>query len=398
MDRSKVGTYVTTRDVMNSKSDKRFRHPVAFDDTNKLSYYYAVESRLFCSKVVFDEEKQLTKLERTRLWFVNEMVFDFDFDAEHVASKTDEELESMLKFSLNSIESLMGKPKRVIKNRTSFSQWEIDRYFTMNGVVKLPKKWGAQVVYELSESVQSQFVEQTRLYNQARLAITKMVGADLNFRGHMYKNHLSGLFDVEEFKEHRQLSLREIASIAGISNELVEKVMSLPEWHTLKSRLSPMMLRYNRRLTNWYLDLNSFKRKSAKGVDKIESYAKRLDMSRIKTESRNVTLFNYLSALGNKDILDLEYESVVKSDLFDHCDIQEPIPEEEFEYTRENILEWRNDGGFEPESLQLDDIDQRVLKIDLKPLDLSFAEVERLKLDESLEKSLVNKKAKIHPA
>jgi hypothetical protein len=355
-------SYIATRDVMNSKSDRIFRHPVAFNHYSHLEQYYAVESRVFMSKMVKDENGNI-QYERTHLWFTNEVVFDFDFDEEHVKGKTDLELEGMLQNGINRIEALLGKPKYVIKNRTEFTDFEVGRYFTKGDEVKLPKRWGAQLVYELAESLQSQFVERVALYHQARLAVTRMVGADPNFKGHMFKNYRSELFKVEKF-EQKPLSLFDLAVAAGFEREHVERVLSLKAGEHLERNLCKTMQRYNRRLVNWYMNLNTFKRQ---GGFKSK---RNINWNAIKCGSRNVTLFNYLCALGIDSIRELEYERVVSSQLFDQCDLQEPMSREEFESTRDSVVSWRESGGLEPEAF--DAGDSRVFKLNFQPLNREF--------------------------
>ena len=357
-------TYVATRDVMNSKSDRIMRHPVAFNNIRHISKYYAMESRIFMSKRYLCPETGVYRYEKQNLWFTNEMVFDFDFN-ETECELSNLKIERQLKEGLNKLEKLLGKPKYIIRNRDNYTQWEIDKYFTKDNKINLPKKYGVQVVYELKDSLKSQFKEQVNLYNMARLKITEMVGADLNFRGHMFKNYYSNLFNVET-NEVKPLSLREIALAAGIDKELIDKIMSLKPWETLNEELSGIVAKYNRRLVNWYLDLNTFK-KNGKA-----KFKKELNWDLIKTDSRNVTLFNYLCSLTNEEIQNLDYYSIVNSDLFDKCTIQEPMDKKEFYYTVENVLEWRKKGGLEPELYRIKE--DQVLSLKFKEINFKFNE------------------------
>ena len=124
------------RDVMNSKSDKHFRHSEDAYDIKKLSFYYAIESRIFNS--IWNEE--LKKYTRGPLWFTNIMVFDFDYDEEHFPNVDD--YERKLNESLEKLTNILGTPKYKIYNKQKFTKWEKEVYFTKNGEVKLPKKYG----------------------------------------------------------------------------------------------------------------------------------------------------------------------------------------------------------------------------------------------------------------
>ena len=224
------------RDVMNTKSDKHFRHSVDANNIKTISWYYAIESRIF--NAVYDSN--LNKYIRGDYWFTNIMVFDFDYDEEHFPNIKDYHKE--LDKSLNKLYSILGKPKYILTNKNNYTKEQDETYFTKKGVVKRPKKYGCQVVYELKDSLQSQYKEKVKLYNTVRNKISAICNADLNFKGHMFKNFYNkNLFNVIE-NEKGNYDLIDIKDIAinklKMNKNLIESIYNLKPFETLKDKES----------------------------------------------------------------------------------------------------------------------------------------------------------------
>ena len=377
---------------MNSKSSNHFRHSVDAFDIKKLSFYYAIESRIF--NAVWNDE--LNKYARGPLWFTNIMVFDFDFDEKHFPNV--EDYEKKLSSSLSKLESILGKPKYKIynKNQDSYSDWQKDIYFTKvdaNGEseLNLPKKYGCQVVYELKESLQSQYTEQVGLYSKLRLKITKDVDADENFKGHMFKNFYNkNLFKIEESKEYDTVDICSLAiDYLSVTKEKIDKIKSLLPFEQLNvnkpKRLPKSFLHLNNKLFCFYQDLNSWKNKGVDYSNKVNYANSKSNCSTFKsTDSRNGTLFNYLRSLPLNIAKSATYGEIISSKLFKNCSIMEPLEEVEFNTTKESVILYReeNDMNNGNEFYAAEhNIDNRVFKIDQCALDLEYLNKNKLKLE-----------------
>lgn len=373
---------ILLRDVMNSKSDRHFRHPENAYNIKKLSFYYAIESRIFNG--IWDEENQ--KYKRGPLWFTNLMVFDFDYDTEHYPDVKD--YEKKLNESLEKLESILGTPKYKIYNKQKFTKWEEEVYFTKNGKVKLPKKYGCQVVYELSESLQSQFVERVKLYNSLRLHISSIVDSDMNFKGHMFKNlYNTKLFNIQKNKEFDTVDIFKIATNLGFGN--VEMIKELNAFETLESKnpknnkLPNYLNKWNNMLFGYYQELNSWKSNNTKVNWKNKmSYVEKAK----KSDSRNETLFEYFKSIPLSTLETITYgETISKSfNLFDSCVIKDPLDETEWEATRQSVLAYRKEHNIEWVD---SNVDNRVFKWVQNDLNLSFFDLNEEKFNKAKEES-----------
>ena len=134
---------------MNTKSSMKRRHAVKYNDWSLLKDWYAIESRLYLSHQEVLDNGAVALRHVSELWFTNELVFDYDLHDEDVKSK--EQANALVDEFLNKLEALLGKPRWIITNKNEYTQWQIDRYFTLyteDGTkeVKLPKKYGCQVI------------------------------------------------------------------------------------------------------------------------------------------------------------------------------------------------------------------------------------------------------------
>lgn len=366
---------ILLRDVMNSKSDKHFRHSENAYDIQRLSFYYAIESRIFNG--VWNEE--LEKYTRGPLWFTNLMVFDFDFDEKHYPNIKN--YESKLNDSLNKLEQILGKPKFKIFNKQYFSNWEKEVYFTKNGEINLPKKCGCQVVYELKESLQSQYKEKVNLYNSIRLHISSLVDADMNFKGHMFKNpYNKKLFSILENKNYDTVDIFDLALKFNYEN--VEKIKNLKPFESLKSKneLPSYLKKYNNMLLGFYQELNTWKSNNYKVNYKNKMFY--IENCK-KSDSRNETLFEYFKNIPLSNLKNVEYLDLINSNLFDNCSIKEAMEEEEFENTKQSVLLYREKNNIEYVDKN---IDNRVFKFEQKSLNMNFFDENKNELLNSISK------------
>lgn len=381
---------IMLRDVMNSKSSNHMRHSINAYNVCAISKYYAIESRLYNS--VWDEEKN--KYVKGPLWLTNIMVFDFDFDESHFPNVKDHE--KKLKQSLETIKSLLGNPRYIIKNKPSnkFSNEQIERYFTKtdelgNKAINLPKQYGCQVVYELSESILSQYPEMVNLYRDVRMQITKMVDADINFKGHMFKNYMNkDIFDIfeESDKEFAKLNIIDLAEkyCNGYTKEKINAIKQLKPFERLSDKLERITAEQVKhkimgyRLMNKYAELNTWKSEFFKNksnqLNQITSF---------KSESRNETLFNFMKMLTLDQLESLRLEDVLKINLFDRCTIQDALPENEFESTKQSVIQYVKNNGEIVHSNTNNKVDSRVIKIDQLPYDDTFIDSIKEKLEKA---------------
>ena len=362
------------RDVINTKSSFKKRHSVDANNLKEISKYYAIESRIYNS--VKDENG---KDQKGPLWFMNYLIFDFDFDEEHYTLKEGETFESVLNKNLNKLYSLLGTPRYIIKNKDfkndlklgKISEKEyrfiINEYFTDfsnadKPIVKLPKKYGCQVVYELKESIKSQYPEQYKFFNNFRRIINDFCSADQMFKNHVFKNFYNNkLFNIVENTNFNLIDIYEIAKTNDkIFNEiiknkyyasldkniigdnfknLIDNIKNCDQFKSLNSDnrdpLDIIFENYSNKLSNFYMNLNTYKTEN-----------ENKDIKSFKSSSRNESLFNYFKSIDINSIFSSEnsYENLVLNNcksIFDFCDIKDPIDQYEFENTRDSVLFYR---------------------------------------------------------
>lgn len=349
---------VTVVDVMNSKSKYHNRHPIPCKEMNKISKYYAMESRWFLAQPFVDGDH--IRYQKTQQWLTNVMVFDFDFDPKHFPHV--EDLDLALKNSMKHLEDLLGKPRWIIKNKNQYTQTQVERYFTKRGkdgndVVALPKVHGCQVVYTLKDTLFSHHLERVRLYQKLRMKITRMVNADENFRGHMFKNYNNhSLFDIQENENENSLDLKVLSS-KFLYDEPVEKIFDLRPYETLIRTMPKFFMRNNVHLVNQYNRLNQWR---IHGEEPQAHFQ--------KSASRNETLFQYCRSLTIPDLYNLSLSMVISSHIWDECDIKEPLEEEEFESVKKSVLLHREAYGDDPIKWGKNQKDLRVFKWNQEPL------------------------------
>lgn len=361
------------RDVMNSKAGRLHRRrSINAYNHNLLSEYYAIESRVYSA--VWDEE--LRRLVKGGVWFMNELVFDFDFDEAHFPNVTD--YEQKLSDSLEKLYKVMGgKPKFIITNKASYTQEEIETYFTNeDGNVSIPKKHGCQVVYELKESIKSQYLEQVKLFNRVRMIVTEEVEADMNFRGHMFKNYYNeGLFNIEkpEASDVVVVDLKNLSSKYIAADELA-KIYRLDKFETLVTSLPKSFVKANNILCERYNNLNTWKI-SGRAPEDSKSAIVSSDSFNVKCDSRNETLFNYLKYIPIEEARNTNYGDVVNSNLFSDCSITSTLEEVEFNSTKASVIAYREENVVEAGEnyyKQLGFRDGRVFKWESTQLDIGF--------------------------
>lgn len=364
-------------DVMNVKSSNHMRHSIDIKYRHTISQYYARETRIY--NAVFDKES--SRYIRGKYWFTNIIVFDFDIE-EGKELYTDPE--SYLNNCLTKLFSILGKPKYIIRNKNSYSREEIDKYFTIinpktgEKKIKTPKKFGCQVVYELSESLKSEYVEQVKLYHLVRQKINMLTNADTNFKGHMFKNYDNKtLFNVVENNDFDVFNLKEIANKLLDDKTLVSKVFALGPYEKLNGDMPKSFKKLNRQLTKFYSILNQWKLKF--NIDNKENNNSNNNNYRIPYKcfsSRNETLFNFLKYLNDAELNCFSYNDYISNDkLYSNCEINDPLDEYEFNTTKNSILNFRsnNDIEFNSNAGRTNlNIDLRVFKEDQLPLNLKF--------------------------
>lgn len=203
--------YDTIVDVANTKSYWPGSVSLNINDS-KIKDYYAIGCRLFQGHY----DSNLNKyVKNNSIFFMRKfMVFDFDIDEKHYKPKnTDEKniieygteldkdklFNNILENNLNEIYNFLGLPKYEIKNKNNYSKYQIKKYFTnSDGVAKLPKKHGCQIVYELDNPILSQFYEIEKLFKIVSKDITIKFGADEGFTNVLFKNYMNrNLFNIK---------------------------------------------------------------------------------------------------------------------------------------------------------------------------------------------------------
>lgn len=378
------------RDVMNSKSSFFNRQSVDDSDIKYLSKFYAIESRHY--NAIYNQERGIYI--KGSLWFMNELVFDFDYDEEH-CDKSIKNYEDYLNKSLKKLESLLGTPKYIITNKNEYNNYQINKFFTKidndgNKIVKLPKKYGCQVVYELKESIKSQRLEEINLFNKTRLYISNLIDADMNFKGHMFKNYFNrDLFNIIYNENYNNVDIFDIAQKFHLySKETVDMIRNLKDFEDFNSKNKPHknFLYFSNKLFNYYWNLNLWR----KNYNSTYSNSNLLNsnLSSIKTTSRNETLFNYFRQLTYNDVLSINYDICNNIELFSNCDIKDPLTKFEFQSVKNSVLNYKEKYG-DIESIKeinndIDFIDPRVFKIDFCKFNVNFFSKNRIKFENSL--------------
>ena len=367
---------IILRDVMNTKSMFKCRHSINASNINSLKNYYAIESRIYNS--IFDESEN--KYKKGPLWMSNIMVFDFDFDEKHFPNISDYELE--LNKSLSKLKSILGNPKFIIYNKkiedikSNLSQDKIDFYFKNidkngNEYYNFPKQYGCQVVYELKYTIKSQFPEIINLYNKLRLYITEKTNADLNFKGHMFKNYYNhDIFDIiqnDDFNEIDIFSKSLEISLTGYDENKINRIKELKDFEKLddNKKLPNNFKKLNNKLFHYYNNLNTWK---------INNNNVDYNIEFIKKDSRNETLFEYFKIISYEDLLNIQYCDLKDLNIFDHCIIEDDLSEIEFNSTKESVLLYREKNGLYDSSYNISNEDLRVFKWIFNDIDLNFIE------------------------
>lgn len=379
-------------DVMNSKSTYHCRHSENAFNISSISKFYARESRLYNS--IFDKEKG--KYIKGPLWFTNLMVFDFDFDEKHFPNIND--YENTLNYSLNKLRNLIGKEKFIIRNKNSYTEEQIERYFTKydnngNKNINLPKQYGCQVVYELKDSVQSQYVEIVKLYNEVRMFITKETNGDLNFKGHMFKNFYNkDIFNVEENDDYTLIDIKELAlKYLNYDAEKINKIYNLKPFEKLEKTLPNYFKLYNSKLFNFYHNLNTWQLSNNNSDNNINLSDKiNKNVNFIYTDSRNETLFNYLRLLPMDLLSKIDYFSVINTNLFEDCTIHDNISELEFNSTLESVKYYKQMHGDDSNIYYDINSDYRVFKFKQEDINLDFFNLNKSQLVNTIKFSRVN--------
>lgn len=354
-------------DVMNSKATLHCRHS---EDaiTGKFPLYYAIESRIY--------NKNADGM-KGNYWFTNELVFDLDFDEKHAPTVSD--YEKAMNNAISKLYEILGTPRYVITNKTEFNQWQKDFYFKKDGNYNLPKQFGAQLIYELKDSIQSQFLERVNLYHKVRLEITKLIGGDLNFKGHMHKNqHNRQIFNVKENKNFTTVDIKAVALSLNIygdkTSDIVDRIYKLQPNTRLNDCYVPKIFKdYGNDVAKWYSELNSYKSAKLSALSRYQ-----ISNGFEKSQSRNVTLFNYCRALSKHALEELQYNELVNLNIFNECDITEPISEEEFNSTKKSVLSYNQDRIYDGIE-DFDSIDLRVFKIGSKKVNMTWFDTNKFK-------------------
>lgn len=424
------------RDVMNSKSSFIKRHSVDAYNIKELSKWYAIDSHMYNS--IWDEEN--SKWKRGNAWIMNTMVFDIDLDSEHCIGLNDEEIKEKLSNSIKKLESILGTPKFIIRNKNYYSKNQIDTYFTKidnngNKIIKKPKKYGCQVIYELKDSIKSEMIGVRDVYNYVRLTITDIIGADKQFNGYMHKNYYNkDLFDITENKNHNLIDIFYYAKmfkyrnknvpedIINNTDEILNLVKNLKPFEKLgdNTKLNKHLKKYTLELYSYYNQLNrwnglfdtnfenNYNDNNSKDIKNTINLDAKTILS-IKTESRNNTLFNLfkiipLNILENYDIN--YFKSLIDNlNLFSNCLESSMLEDFEIESTRQSVLNYRiNNRDFEIDNINtiniinnssnLNKIDYRVFKEDQNSFNFNFFNENKINLINSMNRVIYSQNFK----
>ena len=347
----KDDTIYPMQEVANVKSRYLNRHPVCIYDKKGFLQSYAVETRIYPAKRVWDEiEWQWKWVRLGKNWFTNYIAFDIDVpnDVE------EEEAVRRQEHSIQTLMSLLGQPMVKVKNKKHYTQEQLDRYWTQrDGTLKPPKRFGCQLVFLLDSSLHSDYHERVRVYKEIRDYLNSVSGADPLCHGHMMKNWFNNsLFDVEWYEEPSELNLQQLAvSLLGYEQSYVDKLWKVPKFlHEDEPMLSPLVEKAMEETVQWYEKLNTWKwdRKHKQRGGNRSGHG---NSDWMRTSSRNVSLFNFLRYVPYEKLQDLTLDDVIleKPDLFDLCDHKERLGEEEFERTKNSVMFYRNgNSGSQP--------------------------------------------------
>ena len=404
---------ILLRDVMNSKSSFIKRHSCNAYDLKEISKWYAIDCHLYNS--VWDND--FNRWKKGDHWILNTMVFDIDLDpnSDNLKNLNEKEIIEKLDLSIKKLESILGKPKYLIRNKTSYTQKQIDNFFTKidektnEKIVKLPKKYGCQVIYELNESVTSEMFGVRDVYNYVRLVLTDIINADKQFNGYMHKNYYNKeLFNVIENKDDSKIDIFKIAKLFNYRNSkapenilnntdaILEEIKSLKPYEKLgdKEKLNKYLMYYTSKLENYYSSLNRWNNSfidngnyNGGGNLSNSMYNKtKIDVSNVKTSGRNNTLFNFFKS-NNLETLksfynDLEgLKTLIENlNLFSNCIEKSMLSDYEIISTLESTINYKEQNGDIANTidsfellLQSDkNIDIRVFKVDQSSYDYMF--------------------------
>lgn len=390
-------------------SNVNHRLSVWAPDNALYSEYYATESRVWPAE--WNEEKSIWDRKNIKMWFTNFMIFDLDFN-----SGDDEKDNKDLNSSLNKLYKILGKPWLEIRNKNEYSDEQIFKYFTKfehNGLlnslselkVKLPKKYGVQIVYRMNEPLYSFDIERLNLFNSLRKGINEFIGGDIQCHGFQFKNWKNEeLFNVFRNEKYENFDLIETAkyvhnnffklkfngnnskNISEYTDEMLTNIATMRGYDEFYPSIPKSIIDAKNYVKIWYRELNTFK-----GYDKFNFFTTEIDewiniLRFKKSPSRNETLLNFLRVLPGELLLNINSNDINSSNLFNNCDICEPMDNEEFEMTKLSVINWRKTNYVESHlniqnynSNNIDTInynsklakslDNRVLKIDAKHIE-----------------------------
>lgn len=351
-------------DVMNSKAQWHNRHSVKYNDFKEISKWYAVESRIYSG--YWDDD--LNKWVKNNSFFINELIFDLDFDESHHPDILD--FKEALNNSLNKLENILGKPKFIITNKENYTTDQKEFYFKKDGKYNLPKSFGCQVIYNLTESIKSEYYERYSIYNDVRNIINDIIDGDKCFKGHMHKNPLNyHIFNIEKNDNSTFVDILEVAKRLGIQN--AEERWNCKPFESYSCELNSVLNRYAKSIHNWYEDLNHYKFKNTN---------RQLTNYNLSDASRNTTLFNLFQSMSISEIKSCDYLATVSNPIFSLCAIKEPLSEKEFNTTKESVLNYLNKHHINKIRSGYSNVDTRVFKLNVK----NYNETEAIKLNSLL--------------
>ena len=378
------------------------------DDLKSISKKSHSELRRFLP--IWDEEKG-RYICHPKMYFTNYIAFDLDIDEKHFPNSSDERLSKILEISLAKLYRILGTPKWIIKNKSlnELTDYQINTYFTEinseTGEKKIntPKKYGCQVFYELTESIQSVYPEKYDLFETVRKTISAIIGADPNFNCNMAKNPLNkeifNVWETEKGKDSKvdilNLALNGYAKYCYrdketrnivVSNNNLSKELILKKWNCERNKTIDELSKpdlhlraYINNLFNFYNELNSWKFND-KRIDYMvnNNYADRTQ----KDTSRNVTLFNYFKSIPIDKIQTITYKEILSiKGLFDNCIIKENLEEEEIERIRTSVLRYYN---LENTNVNLNNSKIKINNVNCNILNENHEDIRVFKFNQSL--------------
>ena len=377
-------------------SNVAYRVSAFMPDNALYDEYYATESRIW--PAAWNAERGMWDKADPTLWFTNFMIFDLDFNG-----PDEEENRKNLQNAVNKLYELLGAPWCEIKNKNNYTQEQVEKYFTRvvdNGEneikkVSLPKKFGMQLVYRMSEPIFSKDVERYHLFKSLRKKINILIDGDLQCHGFQFKNFKNEhLFHVA-YPEKSQLmdlfqTAKKIIGIYGLeydhsknyTESMIDQVQTMRGYDSFEQTVPKSVKDAMHHVIRWYTDLNSFKGANysgAIGQVNTNDWADALNFKQVS--SRNETLMNFLRVIPMEIMESLTVDDINASHLLDHCEIKEPMDSLEFEATKNSVMHWRKENHVEIsfknhlDTSNLSDSianamkDRRVLKLNLKIID-----------------------------